>query len=642
MTGYLQKFIKLFINAPPRSKKHFLISLDAILIFLCFTLSTYISEGNYAFLSTQRFYFNLLILSFSTLPVLYLFGFYRTLVRFFSTDVIRTLIPSFILNYAAILTISVGADFGLSQITTLLLLALLYLAFASYRIVGKQLLWRLSLLNRENVAVYGTDLDSTSLARALRHHPNYNLRFFIDDNPLMRSRTIFNIEVLDTERFKTLFKKEKITSIFASKAEVKIDKNRSCFDDFQRHGIRFLEKPIIDLPLKNDPIEVTATINKFVQLELDDLLGRVQHRPNQALMAKNIYMKSVLVTGAGGSIGGEICSQILALKPKILILFDMSEFAIYQINEKVKAQAERLNVDLIAVIGSVQDKQHLRKIIALFKVQTVFHAAAYKHVPLMEQNVFQCIKNNSFGTKVIAEVSVELSVESFTLVSTDKAVNSTNIMGASKRLAELICLHAHMSQKKTKFSIVRFGNVLGSSGSVVPLFRSQIEHGGPVTVTHPEVTRYFMTIPEAAQLVIQTAGMAIGGEVFILDMGRPVKIIDLARNMISSYALSYYETGERPTSETDIEIKCTGLRPGEKMYEELSYGAVLGNTSDPKILVSDEQPKDKKNIEELLANLHKSVSEEDILETIKLLESVAPDISKGAQMTDVLHKKLGM
>ena len=573
----------------------------------------------------------------STLPVLYLFGFYQTLVRFFSTDVIKTLIPSFLLNYAVIVTISFGTRFSLPQINTLLLLALLYLAFASYRIVGKQLLWRLTLLNRENVAIYGTDLDSTSLARALRHHPNYNLQYFIDDNPLMRSRTIFSVEVIDTEHFKKLFKEEKITSIFASKVDVKMDLNRSRFDDLRDHGIRFLEKPIIDLPLHNDPTVTTTPVSKFVQLELDELLGRVQHRPNQALMAKNIYKKSVLVTGAGGSIGGEICSQILALKPKFLILFDMSEFSIYQITEKIKARAGRLNVELITVIGSVQDKQHLRKIISLFKVQTVFHAAAYKHVPLMEQNVFQCIKNNAFGTKVIVEVSAELLVESFTLVSTDKAVKSTNIMGASKRLAELICLHAHTSQKKTKFSIVRFGNVLGSSGSVVPLFRSQIEHGGPVTLTHPEVTRYFMTIPEAAQLVIQTAGMAIGGEVFILDMGKPVKIIDLAKNMIASYALDYYETGEYPNSETDIEIKCTGLRPGEKMHEELSYGGVLGNTSDPKIFVSDEQLKDRQNIEELLANLHKSVSEEDMLETIKILESVAPGISKGAQMTDVLH-----
>lgn len=639
MVGYLQRFLKLLVIASPTTKKIFLISVDTILISLCFAAVSFIFNKNFVFFSTKEFYFGLVTLVLTILPILYVFGFYRPLVRFISTDVIRTLIPSFLMSYVAILAISILAKPNLSWATIWLILMLLYFTFAIYRIIGKQLLWRLSLLDRERVAVCGTDLDSTLLARALKHHPTYNLRFFIDDNPLMRSRTIFGIDVIDTERVKSIIPKEKITSIFVSKTEVEILKNQGFFDELREVGVRLLEKPIIDLPLNKDNSETLAPINKFDRLELDEFLGRDQHRPNQALMAKNICMKSVLITGAGGSIGGEICSQILPLKPQTLILFDVSEFSIYQINERIKAQAEALGIDIITVIGSVQDKQHLREIICLFEVQTIFHAAAYKHVPLMEQNVFQCIKNNCFGTKNIVELAIEFSIESFTLVSTDKAVNSTNIMGASKRLAELICLEAQGTQQKTKFSIVRFGNVLGSSGSVVPLFRYQIEHGGPVTVTHPEVTRYFMTIAEAAQLVIQTAGMALGGEVFILDMGKPVKIMDLAKNMITSYGLDYHESGEHQASENSIEIIYTGLRPGEKMHEELSYDAALENTADSKIFVSGEQPTSEKKVEDLLMGLQEAVSEEDIFATIKLLKVVAPNVSQGSHLTDVLYQR---
>lgn len=308
-------------------------------------------------------------------------------------------------------------------------------------------------------------------------------------------------------------------------------------------------------------------------------------------MAKNITDKAILVTGAGGSIGSEMCRQIVLLNPKLIILFELNEHNLYQIEREISATVKHLKLDcvVISALGSVQNKNRVKKLIENFKINTIYHAAAYKHVPIVEDNIVEGIRNNVFGTLMVAEAAIESGVENFTLISTDKAVRPTNIMGASKRMAELVLQAIADKQPETTFTMVRFGNVLGSSGSVVPLFREQIRKGGPVTVTHPDIIRYFMLIPEAAQLVIQAGAMSMNGQVFVLDMGEPVKILDLAKRMINLMGVTEKITEHGMESEGDIEITFTGLRPGEKLYEELLIGENVEGTDHPKIMTAAEE-----------------------------------------------------
>jgi len=337
------------------------------------------------------------------------------------------------------------------------------------------------------------------------------------------------------------------------------------------------------------------------------LLGREIVKPVHDLLEKHITGKTVLVTGAGGSIGSELCRQILKLEPDHLLLIDVSEFAIYNISQELETLALDLRVKLSPYVGSVHDRAFVASILDENKVQTIYHAAAYKHVHLMEHNVGQAIKNNSLGTSVMAEEALRAKVSNFTFISTDKAVHPINIMGASKRLAERICQSMNSKQTKTQFSIVRFGNVLGSSGSVVPLFKKQIEAGGPITITHPQVTRYFMTISEAVQLVIQASAMSNGGDIFVLDMGKPVKIIDLAFKMVHLSGLTTYIENNEKGEKGDIAIHVTGLRPGEKMYEELSYGDNLTATFHPMIMKVQEEPVSLDQMKGLIAELERLV-----------------------------------
>jgi FlaA1/EpsC-like NDP-sugar epimerase len=333
-----------------------------------------------------------------------------------------------------------------------------------------------------------------------------------------------------------------------------------------------------------------VTVQDFKELDIEDLLGRDPVPPNTELLARNLAGKVVLVTGAGGSIGSELCRQILAERPSRLLLLDHNEFGLYSIHQELQGllDMQLLAVDLVPLLGSVGNIERLRDICKSHAPHTVYHAAAYKHVPLVESNPAQGIANNVFGTFNLAQVAMEQGVASFVLISTDKAVRPTNVMGASKRMAELVLQAMAATQTApvvTCFSMVRFGNVLGSSGSVVPLFRQQLAAGGPLTVTHAEVTRYFMTIPEAAQLVLQAGAMATGGEVFVLDMGEPVKIMDLARRMVE---LSGLKVRDAAHPEGDVEIKVTGLRPGEKLYEELLIGDNPTPTAHPRIMKAHE------------------------------------------------------
>ena len=369
-------------------------------------------------------------------------------------------------------------------------------------------------------------------------------------------------------------------------------------------------------------------------------------------MGKNITGKTVLVTGAGGSIGGELCRQITQLKPQKLLLLDVSELAIYTISEEIVKLAPKYGVELKSLVGSVQDRPFIAATMRSHEIDTVYHAAAYKHVPLMEQNILQAIKNNTLGTMVMAEEAVRAGVASFTLVSTDKAVNPTNIMGASKRIAEHICQMMGIEQTTTRFSAVRFGNVLGSSGSVVPLFKKQIAAGGPITLTHPDVTRYFMTISEAVQLVIQASSLASGSEVFVLDMGKPIKIKDLALKMAQLSGLKPYLEDEIDSADAwgDIAVRVVGLRPGEKMHEELSYSDNLVGTLHPRIMTVSEETMNTKEMRMVMERLTAMVAIENREGLLELLVEIADyipekaktDASAEKQISDTASKILPM
>lgn len=394
------------------------------------------------------------------------------------------------------------------------------------------------------------------------------------------------------------------------------------------------------MPGMKDLIEGKAEISKLQNASIEELLGRDPVPPDPALLERNIRNKVVLVSGAGGSIGSELCRQILSSRPRQLIMLDVSEYALYRIEIELKTRIEHQNIEvgLIPIVCSVQNREHIATILKSFRVNTLYHAAAYKHVLLVELNVVEGLRNNIFGTQIIAECAISAGVEAFILISTDKAVRPTNFMGASKRMAELICQALAKTQSTTIFSMVRFGNVLGSSGSVIPLFNAQIESGGPITVTHREVTRYFMTIPEAAQLVIQAGSLAKGGDVFLLDMGEPIKIIDLAVKMARLQGMTPYLENAGPNPAGDIEIRITGLRPGEKLFEELLIGENSASTEHSRIMTADELSLEYTALKQILEAMSAACMNYDIPKIHGLLTSAPIGFVSNGEINDVVWK----
>lgn len=429
---------------------------------------------------------------------------------------------------------------------------------------------------RKRVAIYGAGLAGQQIAAALNRSDDYLPVCFIDDKNSLQGQSLSGLNIYSPKRALNKLGKFGIEEILLAMPSVGRARKKEIIESFESADVKIME-----LPGVTQLVDGQVHVSDIREVDIIDLLGRDPVPPKAELLEKNIKHKVVMVTGAGGSIGSELCRQIVKHQPKCLVLFEMSEFALYSIDREL----QNSGIQVVPVLGSVTNQAKLERIIAEYQVQTVYHAAAYKHVPLVEANPFEGIYNTSIGTARSVDAAVNQKVETFVLISTDKAVRPTNVMGASKRMAELYCQGLAATNPQTQISIVRFGNVLGSSGSVVPLFKKQIAQGGPVTVTHPEVTRYFMTIPEAAQLVIQAGAMGTGGDVFLLDMGEPVKIVDLAKQMIRL-------SGFRPIDENgigDIEIQFTGLRPGEKLYEELLIDQEsVENTEHSRILKSYE------------------------------------------------------
>lgn len=430
--------------------------------------------------------------------------------------------------------------------------------------------------------IYGAGESGRQLLTALNQMTGYVVSAFVDDDRKLHKLTLHGIKVYSPTKLKELILQHNVEQILLAIPSAPISRRQEIIKQ-----LGCFPCEVLSVPGMEDIVTGKAKLTTLNKVSIDDLLGREPVAPVQELLSANIQDKIVMVTGAGGSIGSELCRQIIQQKPNKLILFELNEFNLYAIESELRSTIKKndLGVDLLPIMGSIQNKAYLSNIMVTFNVDTVYHAAAYKHVPLVEYNVVEGVRNNVLGTLNCALSAIENNVDTFVLISTDKAVRPTNTMGTTKRIAELILQALTKTQSTTRFCMVRFGNVLGSSGSVVPLFRKQIEQGGPITLTHPEITRYFMTIPEASQLVIQAGAMGKGGDVFVLDMGESVKIIDLARRMIQ---LTGLKEKNQETPDGDIEIKISGLRPGEKLYEELLIGDNVHKTTHPRIMTATE------------------------------------------------------
>jgi len=464
---------------------------------------------------------------------------------------------------------------------------------------------------RTPVIIYGAGEAGIQLVSSLQQSKQVRAVAFVDDNKLQQKLIIFGLPVYDPQNLEHLVKKKRIERVLIAIPSLSQPEKIAL-----AKTLTHLPCAIQIMPSQVDIINGSNILDSFVSVNPADLLGRDKFDVNLPNVEQPYRGKSVLISGAGGSIGLELCTQIVNFKPKKLVIFDHSEHALYQAERELKSETDRLNIELIPVMGSICDEKKVARIFEEENIQVVFHAAAYKHVPLVESNEVAGIKNNVLGTQIMAAQALKSKIETFVMISTDKAVRPTNIMGATKRLAELIIQDYDKRSSSTKFSMVRFGNVLGSSGSVIPLFKEQIAKGGPLTLTHKEITRYFMAISEAANLVIIAGSFAQGGDVFVLDMGSPVKIRDLARRMIEKSGLTVRDE-QNPSG--DIEILITGLRPGEKLYEELLIGAETLSTPHPKILRAQESSLSSQDIKELLKALKSAIKEQDHLKARSLI-----------------------
>jgi FlaA1/EpsC-like NDP-sugar epimerase len=458
----------------------------------------------------------------------------------------------------------------------------IYWALALIYVGGSRLLARgLIQIRRQGsdrVAIYGAGVAGAQVASALLSGGRYYPVAFIDDSKGLHGSSINGIEVFGADELPRLIADEGVNTVLLALPSSSRRRRQEIL-----HALEPLAVHVQTVPDISDIVTGRATVEDIQEVDAQDLLGRDPVSPRVELFHACVRGKSVMVTGAGGSIGSELSRQIARLAPIRVILFEMSELALYQIEREVRSivAQNQLDVEVVALLGNAHHRQRVREVIHSYGVQTIYHAAAYKHVPIVEQNIIEGVHNNVFSTWYTAEAAIDCGVETFVLISTDKSVNPTNVMGATKRLAEIVLQALNERGSRTRFCMVRFGNVLESSGSVVPLFREQIRQGGPVTVTHPDVIRYFMTIPEATQLVLQAGAIAKGGDVLVLDMGKPVRIQDLARRMIRLMGLT---VRDEQNPDGDIEIVYTGLRPAEKLFEELLIGGTVTGTEHPMIM----------------------------------------------------------
>ena len=619
-----------------RSVKQILMMLaDAFMIVTALALSYALLDKDF-FGQEQRFYFYLSLATTVSILVFIRIGLYRALVLYMGLQscflILQGVTAASSLFAASYFFIKTPESSDLSILPIFWMIALLLIG--GVRFLAKVLLQSLiqNFRPKEPVIIYGAGSSGMQLLVALQNGDQYLPVAFVDDGHNMLGNTVHGIRVYSPNSLYELIESYSVRQIFLAIPSATHGERKEILNRLEHLPVHV--KTVPDL---FDMMSGKVGVDEIREIDIEDLLGRDIVPPNPELLGACITGQSVMVTGAGGSIGSELCRQIIEINPYRLVLLDSFEFGLYKLEAELVKKLQSVEggdrIEIVALLGSIGNRLQMENAIETFEVDTLYHAAAYKQVPMVEKNVVEGVQNNIFGTLVSAQAAEKFKVKNFVLISTDKAVRPTNVMGATKRFAEQVLQALAARKSLTKFSMVRFGNVLGSSGSVVPLFRHQISIGGPVTVTHPEVTRYFMTVQEAAQLVIQAGSMASGGDVFVLDMHEPIKIIDLARKMVH---LMGYEVKDENSYRGDIAIEYTGLRPGEKLYEELLIGESVTGTEHPKILRAEEETLSWGDLESLLNKMDLACKQIDLKEIRKLLKEAVAGFEPNGEVNDRL------
>lgn len=647
--------IKQLVSLPRLSKQIIAIVVDGVsIVFATWLAYSLRLEKIYIPNTSELLIFFIPVLV--ALPIFIKFGFYRAIFRYTGQHALLSILQAvfiyglvffglifFLRSLASYQGVAIiPRSLGLLQPLILLILLILSRSFVRLWLTGGLSNTKSKNSLRRRTMIYGAGEAGVQTGALLQRAGNFDLIGYIDDDVHLRHKIINGLVVHGSDQIERLISKYGVTDVLLALPSIQNSRRIEIINELRRHHLH-----VISLPSMTDLAEGKVKVSDIRELDVGDLLGRNPVTPNKELFEKNIADQIVMVTGAGGSIGSELARQILFAKPKTLILLEQSEFALYTLDAELKARikSEQLDVELISLLGNVRQYEWLQRICSSWKINTIYHTAAYKHVPLVELNIAEGVFNNVWGTLNAAKAAIETGVNQFVLISTDKAVRPTNVMGASKRLAEMV-LQALANQDgiKTQLSMVRFGNVLGSSGSVVPLFRSQINAGGPVTVTHADVTRYFMTIPEAAQLVIQAGAMAGSnisgffgqGAVFVLDMGEPIKIMDLAERMIE---LSGFTLKNEINPDGDISIEVVGLRPGEKLYEELLIGNNSMTTEHSRIMKAQETYLPWDQLQAELNILEQLLSSADVPAIYQHLQKLVTGFVPDSSIIDLINQK---
>jgi FlaA1/EpsC-like NDP-sugar epimerase len=619
------------LNLSRDNKKLLIMVVDSFAIILILILSFKVRLG-FEYFPNNELLLIILGAPIIAIPVFIRFGLYRSIIRYIGFNTLWSVVQS--VSLYAILWSVLGFMTATGVIPRSVIVInwlLSILVIGGMRMAVRRLISGLqNTKHKKNVLIYGSGSAGRQLAIALTQSDEYFPVAFIDDLPDKYGQSINGLEIFSPNDMGNLIKTKKITEILLAMPRISRSRRKKIIDFIGSYSVI-----VRSLPSVSELAQGKIKIEDLSEININDLLGRDPVKPNNNLLKIKNTDRSVLVTGAGGSIGSELCRQILLLNPKRLILFDVSESSLYQIEQEL-ISINNSNIEIFPVIGSVLDSLRMKSVLNFYKVETLYHAAAYKHVPLVEYNQSQGILNNSMGTMLTAEAAIDAKVETFVLISTDKAVRPTNTMGASKRAAELIIQALSKETNETSFTMVRFGNVLDSSGSVIPLFKKQIKKGGPVTVTDKNIVRYFMTTSEAVELVIQAGAMSKGGDLFLLDMGDPVLINDLAEKMIQ---LSGLKLRNDQNPDGDIEIKYVGLRPGEKLYEELLVGGLTSKTENPVIMRAEEEMIEWALLKPMLKELFEYSNKIDQLKIRELLLKIVPEFTPQSPVVDLLFKK---
>ena len=576
------------INMSRAEKRGLQVVVDTVLLFVAFIGAMWLRLDSLAFMTVPKVWFTILPVVPLSILLFAVLGYYLAVIRYIDGRALLTILIGSIFSGMLLAIVSVLVGAPVPRSVPFIFIVLTFLSVGGIRFAFRELVASSENRRKQRVVIYGAGAAGRQLLQILRQGTEYVPVAFLDDSRQAQGTLIGGVRVHAPGKLEHLMRTNGIEAVLLAVPSATKRRRSEILKSLEG-----LPLHLRTIPSLHDMLSGKARIDDLNEIGIEDLLGRDPIAPLADLLSANIRDKVVMVTGAGGSIGSELCRQILRQLPRHLVLFELSELALYSIEQELVNHRDvgGLKVQISPVLGSVQSADRVARTLQSFGVQTVYHAAAYKHVPLVENNIVEGIRNNVQGTMTVAKAAISAGVEAFILISTDKAVRPTNVMGASKRLAEMICQSLATSPRSagTKLSMVRFGNVLGSSGSVIPLFRRQISAGGPMTVTHPDITRYFMTIPEAAQLVLQAGAMARGGDVFVLDMGEPVRIADLAARMARLHGLKpvpFANAQQVKTQPDEIGILFTQLRPGEKLYEELLISNDPHPTAHPRIMTA--------------------------------------------------------